>query len=31
VDLEQAILDKLRVNYGRQWDQPASPPPDEAA
>ncbi len=25
VDLEQAILDKLRVNYGRQWDQPASP------
>ena len=30
VDLEQAILEKLRVNYGRQWDQlPA--PPDEGA
>lgn len=26
VDLEQAILDKLRLNYGRQWDQPAPPP-----
>lgn len=25
VDLEQAILDKLRVNFGRQWDQPAGP------
>lgn len=24
VDLEQAISDKLRVNFGRQWDQPAS-------
>jgi NTP pyrophosphatase (non-canonical NTP hydrolase) len=31
VDLEQAILDKLRVNYGRQWDSAASPPRDEAA
>lgn len=30
VDLEQAILDKLQVNYGRQWDQAASPP-DEGA
>jgi NTP pyrophosphatase (non-canonical NTP hydrolase) len=31
VDLEQAILDKLRVNYGRQWDEPAGPPADKAA
>ncbi len=31
VDLEQAILDKLRVNYGRQWDAPTGPPADEAA
>lgn len=23
IDLEQAILDKLRRNYGRQWDQAA--------
>jgi NTP pyrophosphatase (non-canonical NTP hydrolase) len=32
VDLEQAILDKLRVNYGRQWDAPGAPgaPPDQA-
>jgi NTP pyrophosphatase (non-canonical NTP hydrolase) len=30
VDLEQAILEKLRVNYGRQWDQ-ADAPPDESA
>ena len=29
VDLEQAILEKLQVNYGRQWDQAA--PPAEAA
>lgn len=21
IDLEQAILDKLKVNYNRQWDQ----------
>ncbi len=21
IDLEQAILDKLQVNYGREWDQ----------
>jgi NTP pyrophosphatase (non-canonical NTP hydrolase) len=21
IDLEQAVLDKLKVNYGRQWDQ----------
>lgn len=21
IDLEQAVLDKLRVNYGREWDQ----------
>jgi NTP pyrophosphatase (non-canonical NTP hydrolase) len=20
IDLEQAVLDKLKVNYGRQWD-----------
>ncbi len=26
VDLEQAILDKLRLNYGREWD--ASAPGD---
>ena len=32
VDLEQAILDKLRINYDRQWDPPASAePPGEAA
>jgi NTP pyrophosphatase (non-canonical NTP hydrolase) len=30
VDLEQAILDKLQVNYGRQWDQ-AGPPPGAGA
>lgn len=30
VDLEQAILDKLRVNYGRQWDAPP-PSPGEGA
>jgi NTP pyrophosphatase (non-canonical NTP hydrolase) len=23
IDLEQAILDKLRRNYGRHWDAPA--------
>jgi NTP pyrophosphatase (non-canonical NTP hydrolase) len=22
IDLEQAVLDKLRVNYNRTWDQP---------
>lgn len=22
IDLEQAILDKLEKNYGREWDQP---------
>ena len=27
IDLEQAILDKLAVNYKRQWDSPAPPPP----
>jgi NTP pyrophosphatase (non-canonical NTP hydrolase) len=21
VDLEKAVLDKLKINYGRQWDQ----------
>jgi NTP pyrophosphatase (non-canonical NTP hydrolase) len=21
IDLEQAILDKIKINYGRQWDQ----------
>jgi NTP pyrophosphatase (non-canonical NTP hydrolase) len=27
IDLEQAILDKLRLNYQRRWDEsPASPP-----
>ena len=33
VDLELAILDKLRLNYNRQWDPPAAPlaPPGEAA
>ena len=31
VDLEQAILDKLRVNYTRQWDQAGAPPPSEGA
>ncbi len=24
VDLEQAILEKLRTNYGREWDQPST-------
>jgi NTP pyrophosphatase (non-canonical NTP hydrolase) len=23
IDLEQAILDKLQQNYGRQWDSPS--------
>ena len=23
IDLEQAILDKLAANYGREWDSPA--------
>lgn len=31
IDLEQAILDKLRANYGRRWDAlgpaPTEPPP----
>ena len=31
VDLEQAILDKLRVNYGRQWDPAPPPSPSEGA
>lgn len=31
VDLEQAILDKLRVNYGREWDTGSALPPSEAA
>jgi NTP pyrophosphatase (non-canonical NTP hydrolase) len=22
IDLGQAVLDKLKVNYGREWDQP---------
>jgi NTP pyrophosphatase (non-canonical NTP hydrolase) len=26
IDLEQAILDKLRLNYQRQWDQPSGAP-----
>ena len=25
IDLEQAILDKLAVNYTREWDQPEGP------
>ncbi len=25
IDLEQAILDKLRVNYGRTWDDRGTP------
>ncbi len=25
IDLEQAILDKLTINYGRQWTTPPSP------
>ena len=28
IDLEQAILDKLDINYQRTWDA-SSPPPDE--
>ena len=27
LDLEQAILDKLRLNYQRQWDEPAADTP----
>ncbi len=27
IDLEQAILDKLRLNYQRQWDEPTGAPP----
>ena len=26
IDLEQAILDKLRLNYARNWDAPPSAP-----
>ncbi len=25
IDLEQAALDKLKVNYDRVWDQPSNP------
>lgn len=25
IDLERAILEKLRVNYGRSWDEPGRP------
>ena len=28
IDLEQAILDKLKVNYDREWPQPPSPDDD---
>jgi len=27
LDLEQAILDKLRLNYQRQWDEPPAATP----
>jgi len=27
IDLEQAILDKLRLNYTRTWDAPPAAPP----
>lgn len=26
IDLEQAVLDKLDINYQRTWDQPPAPP-----
>ncbi len=26
IDLEQAILDKLKTNYGRTWDDPSRDP-----
>ncbi len=31
IDLEQAILDKLKHNYTRQWDQSATPPSPNSA
>ncbi len=30
IDLEQAIVDKLRVNYEREWPSPPSLSPDRA-
>jgi NTP pyrophosphatase (non-canonical NTP hydrolase) len=27
IDLENAILDKLRINYDRSWDSPPDPDP----
>ncbi len=29
VDLEQAILEKLKTNYGRTWDDPAADDTDD--
>ncbi|MBN1564751.1 MAG: nucleotide pyrophosphohydrolase [Anaerolineae bacterium] len=29
IDLEQAVMDKLKINYGRTWDQDASDQTDE--
>ncbi len=29
IDLEQAVLDKLRINYGRTWDAPQAPVEEE--
>src|SRR5262245_15779826 len=31
IDLEQAIVDKLRLNYTRTWDPPPGSPPAAAA
>ena len=31
IDLEQAVLDKLEINYGRTWDTPTTNAPDQAA
>ena len=31
IDLEQAILDKLRLNYGRRWDDRWRTPPPPLA
>ena len=31
VDLEQAILEKLKVNYEREWPHPPTPSPDDSS
>ena len=31
IDLEQAILDKLKINYGRMWDAPTTDDTDKGS